>query len=100
MQYHTPTPVHEASRVASIRQELSRQLFRLIVEPAETEGWAKARATLAALPLTTSEYAVSVNRLISAELYTGQREFGAAKYELTQLTRKLASLATIYETHA
>jgi hypothetical protein len=72
---------------------LSRELARLIAEPAATDGWPRARLILAALPLTTVEYAVSVNRLTSAESYTSRRELGAAKFELTQLTRKLASLA-------
>jgi len=99
IRYKIHTAVGEANVVASLCQDLIQELARLIAKPIETEGWLKARALLAALPLTTSEYAISVNRLNSAATYTSCRELGAARFELTQLTRKLASLARVYDAH-
>jgi hypothetical protein len=87
--HHIRTAVCEATALESLCQELSRVLAGLIVQPAATEGWSRARVMLAALPLTTEEYSISVNRLTSAEFYTTSRELGAARFELTQLTRKL-----------
>ncbi len=93
------TAVCEGNSLALLCQELSGELARLIAEPAATTGWQRARLILAALPLTTEEYGICVNRLTSADLYTSRRELGAAKFELTQLTRKLASLARVYGAH-
>ncbi|MGA2254486.1 MAG: hypothetical protein ABSG53_07490 [Thermoguttaceae bacterium] len=89
------TAVCEMNLLESLYQDFSRESARLLAEPQVTEGWARVRAILAAMPLTTGEYATAVNRLASAELYTARRELGAAKFELTQLARKLASLGTL-----
>ena len=97
--YEIRTAVCEANSLASLCQELCRELGGLIAEPAATAGWSRVRVALAALPLTTREYAVSVNRLSSAEQYTSHRELGAAKFELTLLARKLAALAKEYAPH-
>ena len=97
--YQIRTAVCEASSLVSLCQELCRELGGLIAEPTATDGWSRARVGLAAWPLTTVEYAVSANRLASAELYTSHRELGAAKFELTQLARKLAALAREYGMH-
>jgi len=90
---HVQTVVCEAESLESLCRELIAELTDLISQPAATAGWLQARAMLAALPLTSLEYAIFVNRLTSAELYTTRCELGAAKFELTQLTRKLASIA-------
>jgi hypothetical protein len=96
---HVRTVVCELTVLESLYQDLSLESARLLAEPEVTDRWPRVRAILAALPLTTEEYAAAVNRLTSAELYVGQRELGAAKFELTQPTRKLASLAKDYGTH-
>jgi hypothetical protein len=86
------TDFSEARSLDSLCRELISALTGLLAEPAATAGWRRARTMLAALPLTTSEYAVSVNRLTSAEIYASCRELGAARFELAQLSRKLATI--------
>jgi hypothetical protein len=76
----------------SLYQEMSLELARLVAEPNANDVWPRIPTILAALPLTTVEYAVAANRFTSAELYVARGERGAAKFELTQLSRKLTSL--------
>jgi hypothetical protein len=90
--YDARTSVRETSLVESLYRELSLELAWLVAEPKASGVWPRVRTILAALPLTTTEYATAANRLTSAKLYAAQGELGATKFELTQLTRKLTSL--------
>ncbi|MGA2033481.1 MAG: hypothetical protein ABSG68_14595 [Thermoguttaceae bacterium] len=96
---HVRTTVRETNLLESLYQDLSLELARLVAEPKASDVWPRARTILAALPLTTAEYATATNRLVSAELYAAQAELGAAKFELTQLTRKLTALGTASGAH-
>lgn len=49
------------------------------------QSWAKARATLEAMPLGTGRYDVAVSRLNNCRRYEKSGETGAAKYELKLL---------------
>ena len=90
---HYPrTVVCESNLLESLYQDLRQELARLLAEPDASDCWPQARAMLAALPLSTGEYAAAVNRLRSAERYVTQRQLGAARFELNQLARKLVSI--------
>jgi hypothetical protein len=98
--YHVRSAVSEVNLLESLYQDLSLELARLVAEPTASDVWPRVRTILAALPLTTAEYATAANRLTSAELYVAQGELGAAKFELTQLARKLTSLGKASGAHA
>jgi hypothetical protein len=90
--YQVRSAAREVNLLESLYQDLSLELARLVAEPEAGDVWPRVRTILAALPLATAEYATAANRLSSAEVYVAQGELGAAKFELTQLTRKLTSL--------
>ncbi len=90
--YHARPSGCGVNLLESLYQDLRLELAWLVAEPEASDGWPRVRTMLAALPLTTPEYAVAVNRLASAELYVAHGELGVAKFELTQLARKLTSL--------
>ncbi|MGA2618437.1 MAG: hypothetical protein ABSF26_12565 [Thermoguttaceae bacterium] len=98
--YHVRPVGCGVNLLESLYQDLSLELAWLAAEPKANDGWPRLRTILAALPLTTTEYAVAVNRLASAELYAAQGELGALKFELTQLARKLTSLGKASGAHA
>jgi hypothetical protein len=78
------------NHIESLQQDLSQKLAHLLAEPETSGCWWPVRTMLAALPLTTAEYATAANRLNSAQRYVSQRELGAATFELRQLARRLA----------
>jgi hypothetical protein len=52
---------------------------------------------LQTLPLSTLEYALSVQRLVNARMYSVHGEKGAARYELTMLARSVTKgLIAVY----
>jgi hypothetical protein len=92
---HLQAAVCETNLLESLRQDLNQKLAQLLLEPETSDCWWPVRTMLAALPLTTAEYATAANRLNSAQRYVAQRELGAATFELRQLARKLASFGKI-----
>ena len=68
------------------------ELIKGISEAKVSDGeFAAARLAIEALPLTTDEFCVTINRLKNAQRYLDSGERGAASYELKMLSRRLTS---------
>jgi hypothetical protein len=72
-------------------QVLDRLLGQAAGNSDPVTGFPLARQALEALPLTTAEFGLAVNRLANAERYLQAGERGAACFELNLLRRRLES---------
>jgi hypothetical protein len=72
-----------------LRQEIEQLFGRDVLDARSTAGYEEARHILEALPLSTEEFGVSVNRLANARPYAETGERGAADYELRLLWQNL-----------
>ena len=81
------------SSVAEVRSRLIGRLERLVDRLPDDNGWLdglmESLVMLNALPLSSHEFSVAVNRLRNAQRYLVAKEPGAAHFELSLL---LASL--------
>ena len=64
---HLRIAVCETNLLESLGQDLNQKLAQLLAEPETSDCWWPVRTMLAALPLTTAEYATAANRLNSAQ---------------------------------
>ena len=81
----------ETNELESLYARVSLEFERLLADLGLSDGWSRARDMLGMLPLSTSEYAVAVNRLNNAERYLAEGQSGAANFELKLLAHRLAS---------
>lgn len=94
MQHIASQTVNCASGIDSARQLCLNALEGMsttLVEYHSVEQWQveMVRKGLDALPLATSEYSIAVAELRNIWWYASHRDFGAARYELTMLTRRI-----------
>jgi hypothetical protein len=88
MTQHTPASTRESLCL------LLRHVGDRLAAPASrgrdsAAGLELIRRLIEALPLTTEEFGLAVNRLASARRYLSSGEGGAARYELRLLRRSL-----------
>jgi hypothetical protein len=74
---------------ASLCQALDNLLGRAGRGGCFVGGFEQTRQILEALPLTSTEFSLAVNRLANAQRYVQYGEHGAARYELRLLRRSL-----------
>lgn len=87
----------QESAVELVRAEFLDRLRQIQWELCETpvaeQDWLGLQQVLASLPLTTEEFGQAQNRLINARRYAIAAEFGAARFELRQLSNSMARVA-------
>jgi hypothetical protein len=77
-------------------QMLDRLLTQAVRGPGPVIDLKQVRPILEALPLTSTEFGLAINRLANARHYQESGEYGAACYELRLLRRSLEQQRTYY----
>lgn len=84
-----------ATLVSAAFERLLRAIRRLLADVskgvAESAHYETVTESLNSVPLTTEEHALAMQRLKNVSHYALQGEHGAASYELSMLTRSLAT---------
>jgi len=86
----TPTYIPRAESLGIDWNKAFDDLLRSIAHDRDrANGFVRVRELLEALPQSSAEFGVAVNRLRSAQDYLRCGEAGAARYELNLLRRSL-----------
>ena len=91
---------HQTQTVNDICDRLLRKLGDLSSQVSHgsrsqdaADEFTEVHSLIAALPLTTEEFGVALNRLKNAVAYWRSGEFGAVRYELQLLTTSMSQIS-------
>jgi len=82
-----------ADRLLRKLRELSSQVCRDSRSQEAADQFSEAHSLISALPLTTEEFGVAINRLKNAVRYCSSEEPGAAHYELRLLATSIGQMS-------